>query len=98
MDHRFVLRGDWGSVDCKVLEIEPNKTLSYTWAAMGLESVVTWTSLTNKHRHKDLRMEHVGFRPISSKHIKAQNSDGRSFLRFLEQVLAQDRLKRAGLR
>ena len=30
--HRFNLRGDWGGVlDCEVLAIEPNKTLSYTW-------------------------------------------------------------------
>ncbi len=43
VDHRFNLRADWGAVDCKVLAVEPNKTLSYTWAAYGLESVVTWT-------------------------------------------------------
>ena len=41
--HGFNLRGDLGGVDCKVLEIEPRKTLSYSWAANGLESVVTWT-------------------------------------------------------
>jgi hypothetical protein len=41
--HRFNLRADWNAVDCQVLAIEPNKTLSYTWAAYGLESVVTWT-------------------------------------------------------
>jgi uncharacterized protein YndB with AHSA1/START domain len=30
--HRFNLRGDWGGVlDCEVLAIEPNKTLSYRW-------------------------------------------------------------------
>jgi len=30
--HRFNLSGDWGGVlDCEVLAIEPNKTLSYTW-------------------------------------------------------------------
>ena len=30
--HRFNLRGDWGGVlDCEVLAIEPNRTLSYTW-------------------------------------------------------------------
>ena len=34
VDHRFNLRGDWGAVDCQVLTIEPNKTLSYTWGAM----------------------------------------------------------------
>jgi uncharacterized protein YndB with AHSA1/START domain len=31
--HRFNLRADWGAVDCQVLAVEPNKTLSYTWAA-----------------------------------------------------------------
>ena len=30
--HRFRLRGEWGGVlDCAVLVIEPEKTLSYTW-------------------------------------------------------------------
>ena len=30
--HRFNLRGDWGGVlDCEVLAVEPNRTLSYTW-------------------------------------------------------------------
>jgi uncharacterized protein YndB with AHSA1/START domain len=43
VEHRFSLRADWGAVDCQVLEVEPNKTLSYTWAAYGLESLVTWT-------------------------------------------------------
>jgi len=48
--HRFNLRGDWGGVlDCEVLAVEPNKTLSYTWnfahedAAYDLRSVVTFT-------------------------------------------------------
>jgi uncharacterized protein YndB with AHSA1/START domain len=41
--HSFNLRGDWGAVDCQVRTLEPNKTLSYTWDALGLESVVTWT-------------------------------------------------------
>jgi uncharacterized protein YndB with AHSA1/START domain len=28
--HRFNLRGDWGGVlDCEVLAVEPNRTLSY---------------------------------------------------------------------
>ena len=30
---RFNLRADWGAVDCQVLEVEPNKALSYTWGA-----------------------------------------------------------------
>ena len=34
VDHAFTLRADWGAVDCKVLAVEPKKTLSYTWAPM----------------------------------------------------------------
>src|SRR5689334_21096408 len=59
----FKLRGDWGGVlDCKVLTIEPNKALSYTWdyanddAAYALKSVVTFT-LTPTHTGTHLRME-----------------------------------------
>ncbi|MEQ8751505.1 MAG: SRPBCC domain-containing protein, partial [Amphiplicatus sp.] len=30
--HRFNLTGEWGGVlDSEVLEVEPNRTLSYTW-------------------------------------------------------------------
>src|ERR1700689_1713797 len=42
-DQKFNLRGDWGSVDCQVLKVQPHRTLSYSWGAHGLESVVTWT-------------------------------------------------------
>ncbi|MHB8529256.1 MAG: SRPBCC family protein [Caulobacteraceae bacterium] len=42
VDHRFNFRADWGVVDCQVMTVEPNRTLSYTWAAFGLESVVNW--------------------------------------------------------
>jgi uncharacterized protein YndB with AHSA1/START domain len=63
--HRFNLRADWGAVDCQVLAVEPNKTLSYKWAAYGLKSVVTWT-LTPTSTGTHLRMEQSGFRPGSA--------------------------------
>ena len=62
VDHRFKLSADWGAVECQVLEIEPNKSLSYTWGAYGLASVVTWT-LTPTSNGTRLRMEQSGFRP-----------------------------------
>ena len=61
VDHKFNLRGDWGAVDCQVLKIQPHKTLSYSWAAHGFESVVTWT-LTPTSKGTNLRMEQSGFR------------------------------------
>lgn len=59
---RFAFHSEWGSVDCEVLTLEPLKSLVYTWNAMGLESVVTWT-LTPTGAGTRLRMEQAGFKP-----------------------------------
>jgi uncharacterized protein YndB with AHSA1/START domain len=83
----FTLRGDWGAVDCKVLEIEPNKALSYTWEAMGLESVVTWT-LTSTSTGTHLRMEQSGFRPDQEQAYQGAKYGWQQFFANLEQILA----------
>ena len=88
VDHRFTLRGDWGSADCKVLEIEPNKALSYTWDAMGLESVVTWT-LTPAGSGTRLRMEQSGFRPDQTQAFQGAKFGWQKFIGQLEQVVAK---------
>jgi uncharacterized protein YndB with AHSA1/START domain len=86
--HHFDFRADWGSVDCQVREVEPNKTLSYTWEAMGLESVVTWTlSPTSTGTH--LRMEQVGFRPDQQQAYQGARYGWQKFFGSLEQVLAR---------
>ncbi len=86
--HDFKFTGDWGAVDCRVLEIEPNKSLSYTWAAMGLESVVTWT-LTPTGAGTHLRMEQSGFRPDQEQAYQGAKFGWQRFFGNLEQVLAQ---------
>jgi uncharacterized protein YndB with AHSA1/START domain len=86
--HRFNLRGDWGAVDCRVLEIEPNKTLSYKWDAMGLESVVTWT-LTPTRTGTHLRMEQAGFRRDQEQAYQGAKFGWQKFFAKLEQVLAR---------
>ncbi|MBB4233997.1 SRPBCC family protein [Rhizobium esperanzae] len=87
-DHRFRFNADWGSVDCKVLEVEPNKTLSYTWDAYGLESTVTWT-LTPTSTGTHLRMEQAGFRPDQRQAYGGARSGWTQFIANLEQVLAR---------
>jgi uncharacterized protein YndB with AHSA1/START domain len=89
VDHRFNLRGDWGTVDCQVLTIEPNKTLSYSWAAYGLESVVTWT-LTPTRTGTHLRMEQVGFRPDQQQAYQGAQYGWQQLFAKLEQVLARN--------
>jgi uncharacterized protein YndB with AHSA1/START domain len=86
--HTFNLRGDWGAVDCQVQTVEPNKTLSYTWAAMGLESVVTWT-LTPSSTGTHLRMEQSGFRPDQQQAYQGAKYGWQRFFANLEQVLAR---------
>jgi uncharacterized protein YndB with AHSA1/START domain len=88
VDHRFTLRADWGSVDCQVLALEPNKSLSYTWAAYGLESVVTWT-LTPTSTGTHLRMEQLGFRPDQQQAYQGATYGWQRFVASLEQVLAK---------
>jgi uncharacterized protein YndB with AHSA1/START domain len=88
VNHHFTLRGDWGSVDCQVLAVEPEKTLSYTWEAMGLESVVTWT-LTPTKAGTRLRMEQTGFRPDQMQFYHGAKGGWQRFYANLEQVLAR---------
>jgi len=85
---RFEFRGDWGSVDCRVLSLEPNKSVSYTWDAMGLESVVTWT-LTPTSTGTHLRMEQAGFRPDQKQAYQGAKYGWQKFFAALEQVVGR---------
>jgi uncharacterized protein YndB with AHSA1/START domain len=93
--HRFKLTGDWGGVlDCEVLAIEPNRTLSYTWnfahddAAYNLQSVVTFT-LTPTRAGTHLRMEQAGFRPDQKQAFGGAKAGWQQFFGKLEQVLGR---------
>ena len=86
--HRFKLSADWGAVDCEVLEIEPNRTLSYTWAAMGLDSVVTWT-LTPTGAGTHLKMEQTGFQPGQDAAYNGAKYGWNKFTTALDEVLSK---------
>lgn len=88
VDHRFDLRADWGAVSCQVLEVEPNKTLSYTWGDHTLKSIVTWT-LTATSAGTHLRMEQSGFRPDQPRYYQGARAGWPKFFANLEQVLAR---------
>lgn len=84
----FKLRAEWGSVDCQVRAIEQNKMLSYTWDAMGLESVVTWT-LSPSGTGTHLRMEQSGFRSDQEQAYQGAKYGWQQFLGKLEDLLAR---------
>lgn len=86
--HQFQFRADWGSVACTVTEVEPNRTLAYTWAAHGLESVVTWTlEPTSTGTH--LRMEQSGFRTDQEQAFQGARFGWQRFFAQLEAVAAK---------
>ncbi len=93
MGHRFSFRMDpqpnWnGVVDCRVLVVEPNKTLSYSWGALGLDSTVTFT-LTPTETGTRLRVEQKGFRSDQAQAFAGATFGWQKFLANLEQLLAR---------
>ena len=94
--HHFKLRGEWGGVlDCEVLIVEENRTLSCTWnhahsdPAFHLESVVTFT-LTPADTGTHLRVEQAGFHPGQTQAYGGAKAGWKQFLEKLEQLLAKD--------
>jgi uncharacterized protein YndB with AHSA1/START domain len=97
--HRFTLRRTPKPdvtivLDCEVLIVEPNRTLSYTWnhahddAAFNLQSVVTFT-LTPTSTGTLLRMEQSGFRPDQRQAFGGARGGWQQFFANLERVLAR---------
>ncbi len=75
-------------VDCEVTQVEPNKTLSYTWSAYGLDTVVTFT-LTPTASGTLLRLEQAGFGPEHGAAYKGSRASWPHFLTALETLLAK---------
>ena len=95
--HKFNLRSKpsphWsGVVDCEVLEVEPDRRLSYSWnvgeeVATGLRSIVTWT-LTPANGGTYVRMEQSGFAPEQTANYQGANYGWQKFIAGLERVAA----------
>jgi uncharacterized protein YndB with AHSA1/START domain len=87
-NHRFNLHAAWGSVECQVQTVEPNRTLTYTWDTKDLKSVVSWT-LTPTSTGARLRMEQSGFRPDQQPYFRGAKVGWPRFFDDLELVLAR---------
>lgn len=86
----FRFTQDWGSIDCRVTEVEPETSLAYTWAAFGLESTVTWT-LTPVGSGTLLRMEQVGFKRDQEEAFRGARAAWTGYFKALEGVVAKVR-------
>jgi len=91
--HKFQLRMDaqqgWnGVIDCEVTEIDPNRSLSYTWGSMGTNTAVTFT-LTPTATGTHLRVEQSGFARNNAQAFAGATYGWKNFLGRLEQLLAR---------
>jgi uncharacterized protein YndB with AHSA1/START domain len=84
----FKFTQEWGAIDCRVTEVEPERSLAYTWAAFGLESTVTWT-LTPAGQGTRLRMEQVGFRRDQEEAFRGARAAWTGYFGQLEGVVAR---------
>jgi uncharacterized protein YndB with AHSA1/START domain len=90
--HRFHFRSTpvpgWnGVIDSEVLVVEPNQKLSYSWASMGLESVVVWT-LVETGGGTLVRFEQSGFRSDQEAAYKGASYGWQKFIGGLDRVVA----------
>lgn len=59
--HRFTLdMGAWGTQDCEVTVVEPERVLAYTFAETVLDTTITWR-LVPEGSGTRLFLEHAGF-------------------------------------
>jgi uncharacterized protein YndB with AHSA1/START domain len=75
-----------GIIACEVLVVEDNKKLSYTWASMGLETVVVFT-LSPTSGGTMLRMEQSGFRSDKDAAYQGATYGWQKFLGNLDRVV-----------
>ena len=90
---KFQFRADpvpnWnGVIDCKVVAIDEGKTLAYSWATMGTETMVTFT-LTPTGAGTHVRVEQAGFNPENKAAIGGANYGWQSFLGKLGTVVGE---------
>ncbi len=76
------------TISCKLLAIKPHETLSYTWDALGLESVVTFT-LTPTDKGTHLQMQQTGFRTDQTQAFHGARAGWGRFLLALDDLLGR---------
>ena len=87
--HAFRFEQDWGTVDCRVTEVEQDRRLALTWVGAGIDTVVVFT-LTPVAEGTMLRVEQSGFDGGNPMALRGATAGWPRFLDRLAGVLDRD--------
>jgi len=92
--HNFTFRAtpmpNWnGIVECEVLRVESNQSLSYRWGVGGAGEWVVTLTLTPTLAGTHLRMEQSGFLPDQSAAFQGAQYGWNKFIGNLERVIGE---------
>jgi uncharacterized protein YndB with AHSA1/START domain len=89
--HRFALdMGRWGQQPCEVIAVEPERLLSYSFAAGTLDTTITWR-LEPEGTGTRLSLEHKGFdmdSPLGRQALEGMGQGWPSVIDRLDKTLA----------
>ncbi|MDX8353625.1 SRPBCC domain-containing protein [Cognatiyoonia sp. IB215182] len=84
----FSFDAGWGSIACEVREVTPMASLSYTWTAADVDTIVTWT-LEPIPKGTRLRLEQVGFTQDQKQAYAGATGGWRRFIDNLAALLSR---------
>jgi uncharacterized protein YndB with AHSA1/START domain len=85
--HRFTMdMGHWGQQPCEVLEVDPERLLTYTFAEGSLDTTITWR-LEPEGTGTRLFLRHAGFVEASPA-IEGMGNGWPGLLKRIEPALA----------
>jgi len=77
-----------GVVQCEILEQEPHTRLRYSWRALGVDTIVTWTLAPTASGGTRLGLEHSGFAPEQRQASAGARHGWAKKISTLEELLA----------
>jgi len=77
-----------GVVQCEMLDLEPHTRVRYTWRALGVDTIVTWTLAPTASGGTRLGLEHSGFAPEHRQAIAGAKHGWAKKISTLEELLA----------
>lgn len=85
-DHKFTLKGDWGSVECIIIDYQEPNYLAYSWVGLGIDTIVNF-NLSKTTNGTLLKMTQSGFKQGQEQAANGAKFGWSKFLDNLSNIL-----------